>query len=85
MAGDALVGDRQAQVLERIQAGLDLRNDRGLVLADRIDRQAVGVEQAADLAGQLQHDFVDVRGSVNLVGDDLEVLEESQAAVDIGR
>jgi hypothetical protein len=34
MAGDALVGDRQAQVLERIQAGLDLRNDRRLVLAD---------------------------------------------------
>ncbi len=84
MTGDALVGDRQAQILERRQAGLDFRNNGRLVFTDGIDRQAIGIEQAADPAGQFQHDLVDVCRGMYLVGDNLQVLEKSQAAVHIG-
>jgi hypothetical protein len=78
-----MLGDRQLQVLEGIQAGLDLGDDRLLVLADGVDRQAVGVEQLADVGTDLQHDLVDIAGGVDLVRDQLQLLLEREPEVDV--
>ena len=56
-----------------------------LVVGNRVDGDAVGVEHAADVPRQLQHDLVDVGGGVHLVGHRLQLLEESQPAADIGQ
>ena len=85
VAGDRMLGDRQLQVLEGVEAGLDLGDDRLLVLADRVDGQAVGVEQLADVRAHLEHDLVDVVGGVDLVGDHLQLLLERQPRVDVRR
>ena len=84
VAGDRMLGDRQLQVLERVEAGLHLGDDRLPVLAHRVDREAVGVEQRADVGAHLEHDLVDVVGGVDLVGDRLELLLERQARSDVG-
>jgi len=83
-AGDRVLGHRQLQVLERVEAGLDLGDDRLLVVRDRVDRQAVGVEQHADVRAHLEHDLVDVGGGVDLVGDRLQLLLEGEPDVDVG-
>ncbi len=54
-----------------------------LVLAHRVDGEAVGVEQRADVRAHLQHDLVDVAGGVDLVGDRLQLFLERQADVGI--
>jgi hypothetical protein len=59
-------------------------NDGLLVLADRVDGQAVGVEQHADVGAHLQHDLVDVAGGVDLVGDQLQLLLEREPHVHVG-
>ncbi len=84
VAGERVLGDRQLQVLERVEAGLHLGDDRGLVLADRVDRQAVGVEERAHVRAHLQHDLVDVVGGVNLVRDRLELFLERQTRGNVG-
>jgi hypothetical protein len=85
VAGDGVLGDRQLQILEGVEAGLDLGNDRLLVLAYRVDRQPVGVEERADVGAHLEHDLVDVVGGVDLVRDRLKLLLERQAGAHIAR
>ena len=77
-AGDRLLADRQLDVLERIEAGLHLGDDRTPVVAQLIDRQTVGMEQAAPVLRELQDDLVDILRRVNLVGDRLQLLLETQ-------
>ena len=77
-AGDTLLCDRQLQVLERVKPGLDLRDDGCFVFAHQIEREPVGVEEAADVLAQLQHDFVYVAGGVDAIGDRLQGLGEIQ-------
>jgi hypothetical protein len=84
VAGDGMLGDGQLQVLERVEAGLHLGDDRLAVFAHRVDGEAVGVEQHADVRAHLEHDLVDVRSSVDLVGDRLQLLLERQADTDVG-
>jgi hypothetical protein len=79
-----MLGDRQLQVLERVEAGLDLGDDRLLVFAYRVDGEPVRVEHRAHVRAHLEHDLVDVAGSVDLVGDRLELLLECQAGADVG-
>ena len=55
--------------LNEFRPVLTLETIELLVLADDVDRQAVGVEQAADVLRHLEHDLVDVAGGVDLVGD----------------
>src|SRR6266852_757960 len=81
---DRVFGDRQLQVLEGVEAGLDLGNDGLFILAHGIDRQPVGVEEGANVGADFQHDFVHVARSVDLVGVGLEVLLKRQPAVDVG-
>ena len=78
-----MLGDRQLQVLERVEAGLDLGDDRLPVLAYRIDGEAVGVEERAHVRAHLEHDLVDVVGGVDLVRHGLELLLERQASGDV--
>ena len=52
--------------------------------ATRVNGQAIGIEKAANLARQFQHDLVDVGRCMDLVGDDLKVLEERQADINVG-
>jgi len=84
VAGDRVLGDRQLEVLERIEAGLDLGDDRLLVLAHRVDGEAIGIEKGADVRAHLEHDLVDVVGGVDLVRHRLELLLERQARSDVG-
>jgi hypothetical protein len=83
IAGDRVLRDRQTQVLERVEAGLHLRDDRLLVLADHVNREPVGVEQRADVRAHVEDDLVDVVGRVDLVGDDLQLLLEREPRVDV--
>ncbi len=76
---NALVGNRQLEILERVQSRLDLGNDRASIFADCINGQSIGIEQGADILRQLEHDLLDVRRRMNLVGHCLQVLEEGQA------
>ena len=48
------------------------------VFVHRIQRQAVGVEQLADVLARLQHDLVDVLGLVDLGRDQLQLAEEQR-------
>src|SRR5471032_228504 len=80
-----MFGNRQLQVLERIQPGFELGYDGLLVLAHRIDGEAVGVEQIANVGGHLKHDLVDVGSGMNLVGDVLQVLGEQEPCIDVDR
>src|SRR6266446_902316 len=80
---DRVFGDRQFQVLEGVEAGLDLGNDRLFVLSHGIDRQPVGVKEGTNVGADFQHDFVHVARGVDLVGDGLEILLKRQPAVDI--
>src|SRR5262249_33324342 len=82
-ARDRVLGDRQLQILERVQAGLDLGDDALPVLAHGVDREPVGVEQGADVGADLEHDLVHVGRGVDLVGDRLQILLEIEPAVDI--
>src|SRR2546430_14553415 len=83
VARDRVFGDRQLQILEGVEAGLDL-GDYGLfVLAHGIDRQPVGVEEGTNVGADFQHDFVHVARGVDLVGGRLEVLLKRQASVDV--
>jgi hypothetical protein len=84
VAGDGMLGNRQLEVLEGIQAGLDLGHDGLLILAHRVNGEAVGVEQGADVGAHLQHDFVDVVGGVDLVRYRLQLLLEREARTDVG-
>src|SRR6185503_11217044 len=83
-AGDRVLGDRQLQVLERIEPRLHLGHDRLLVLAHRVDGEAIGVEQCAHVRAHLEHDLVDVAGGVDLVRDRLQLLLERESRADIG-
>ncbi len=84
VARDRMLRDRQLEVLEGVQSGLDLRDDRLFVLAHRVDREAVGVEQLADVGTDLEHDLVDVAGGVDLVRDQLQLLLERELDVNVG-
>ena len=75
---DRLLVHRQLDVLERVQAGLHLGDDRSPVLACQVDRQPVGVEQAAQLLRQLEDDLVDVLRRMDPVRDRLQLLLEIQ-------
>ncbi len=83
VAGERVLGERELQVAKRVEAGLDLGDDRRLVLGRDVDREPVGVEQAADLARHLQHDLVDVAGGVDPVRDGLQGLLEREPGVDV--
>ena len=83
IASDALVSDRQTQILEGIQPRFDLGDDALLVLPKRRYGQAIGIEQLADILRQLQHDFVGVGCRMDFGGNCLEVLEEDQATVHV--
>src|ERR1019366_1146482 len=85
IAADRVLGDRQLQVLEGIQSGLDLGHDGLLVLANDVNGEAIGIEQAADIGRNLEHDLVDVGSGMDLVGDVLQILREHQPGVDVGR
>jgi hypothetical protein len=73
-----LLVDRQLDVLERIEPGLHLRDDRAPVLVGEVNRQPVGAEQVAQLLRQLEDDLVDILGRVDLVGDRLQLLLKTQ-------
>ncbi|EXI74302.1 MAG: hypothetical protein AW07_01844 [Candidatus Accumulibacter sp. SK-11] len=49
VAGDTLLGNRQADVLVRVETGFHFRDDAVPVVAGDVDRQSVGVEQLADV------------------------------------
>ncbi|EXI67244.1 MAG: hypothetical protein AW08_02079 [Candidatus Accumulibacter adjunctus] len=83
VAGDALLGNRQTDVLVRVEARLDFRDDAVAIIADEVDRQAVGVEELADVFRHLENDLVDVARAVDPVGDALQVLEEAQASTHV--
>jgi hypothetical protein len=78
VAGDALRADRQLQVAAGVQAGLDLGDDGAAVVVHRVQRQAVGVEQLADVLARLEHDLVDVLGGVDAGRDLLQLAEEQR-------
>ena len=84
VASDRVLGDRQLQVLEGVEAGLHLGDDRLPVLAHRVDGEPVGVEERAHVRAHLEHDLVDVVGGVDLVGDRLQLLLERKACGDVG-
>jgi len=83
VARDRVFGYRQLQILEGVEAGLDLGDDGLFVLAHGIDRQPVGVEEGTNVGADFQHDFVHVARGVDLVGDGLEILLKRQPAVDV--
>ncbi len=83
VARHRMLGDRELQVLERVQARLDLGDDRLPVLADDIDGQAVGVEQGADVRAHLQNDLVHIVRGVDLVGDRLQLFLKRKTRVDV--
>ncbi len=60
VTGDGLIVDRKLYVLEGVEAGLDLGDDRVRVFADDVYRQPVGVEQVADLVRQFDHELIGV-------------------------
>ena len=62
---NALRRDRQLQFATAIETGLDLGDDGGLVFVDCIKRQAIGIEQFADILANLQHDLLKVVGFMN--------------------
>ncbi len=74
IAGYALFRNRQLEILEGIQPGLDLGNQRDIVIAHDVNSQPVGVEQTANILADIQHDFVDIAGGMYLVGDVIEIL-----------
>ncbi len=76
IAGKALCADRQLQVAAGIQARLDLGHDGALVFVDGIERQAIGVEQLADVLARIEHDLFDVLGFVNPRRDLLQLTVE---------
>src|SRR6185312_4166233 len=63
--------------------GLDLGDDRLLVLAHRVDGHPVGVEELHDVRAQIEDDLVDVVRRVDLVGDLLQLLLEGELDVDV--
>ena len=66
--------DWKLQVLERIQPRLHLGDDSLLVVANRVDGQAIRIEQVAYIRAYLQHDFVNVGSRMYLVRYNLEIL-----------
>ena len=50
----------------------------GCYVADHVYGQTIRVEQGTNVLADIQHDFVDVAGGVNLVGDLIQVLGELQ-------
>ena len=78
VTGDGLIVDRKLYVLEGVEAGLDLGDDRVLVFADDVYRQPVGVEQVADLVREFDDELIDVLGRMDLIRDRLQFLLERQ-------
>ncbi len=76
--------DRQAQVAERAQAGLDPGDDVVLLGRDRVQGEALAVEQVAEVHAQAEHDLLDVGGGVDAGGDLLQPGPEGQAPVGAG-
>jgi hypothetical protein len=66
VAGDRVLADRQLQILERAQARLHARDDRGLVLAHQIDRDAIGAEDGGDLGAQAEQAVFQIAGRLDL-------------------
>ena len=76
ITGKTLLSDGQLEILERIEAGLDLGNKRDVVFAHDIDGQPICIEQRADVFADLQHDFINVAGGVYLIVDLIQILGE---------
>jgi hypothetical protein len=78
IAGQALRRNGQLQVAAAVEAGFDLGDDRGAVFVDRVQGQAVGIEQLADVLAGLQHDLVEVLGIVDARRDIVQLLVEQR-------
>ena len=81
-AGDAVLADRQADALHPAQTGLDPGDDGGPALLERVDGEALGLEQRAQLGRELEHDLVGVLARVDAVGQRLQALEEGETVRD---
>jgi hypothetical protein len=81
-AGDAVLADRQADALHPAQPGLDPGDDRGPALLQRVDGEALGLEQRAQLGRELEHDLVGVLARMDAVGQRLQALEEGETVRD---
>ena len=85
IAGNTLFVDRQPDVLERAEPGLDLGNDNPRLLAHRINGQPVGLKQVTDRLADLKHDFVEIMSGVDPVGHRLQRTGEFELPADILR
>jgi len=77
VAGDALVADRDADLLE-FGSGHDLGVDLVLHPVDDIDRQGMRVEEFEDAVLEIDQDLFDVLRGVNAVGDVLQLLAQEE-------
>ena len=74
VAGDALRRDRQLQFPIAFEARLDLGDNGATVFIDRVQCQALGVEQPADILAGIEHDLLKILGFMDARRDLLQSL-----------